>query len=128
MCKFFCFPCLYREVVSIKRKIKDRDILGKLAEIAFGKGNDAVKLAFFDICENMEVVDGLDLTMLSEVKRGSNGAVEIKLLNRLEALELLAKLVDCGGNKGNSTKDFFTALDTAARDSSTNNGGAAGEI
>lgn len=112
-------------MISIKRKIRDKDILEKIAEIAFGKGNDAVKLVFFDADGDMDAVDRLDLTMLSEIKRGSNGTVEVKLLNRLEALELLAKLVDCGVNNDNYAKDFFTALDTAAKNRIPADGGAA---
>lgn len=109
----FSQPFIEGRVVYIKRKINEKDILAKIGEIAFGKSNDAVKLAFLNADENPAMVDRLDLTMLSEVKRGSNGTVEIKLLNRLDALELLSKLTDCGG-KSSGAEEFFGALDMAA--------------
>jgi hypothetical protein len=51
--------------------------------------------------------------MLSEIKRNSNGTVEIKLLNRLDALELLSKLISEGGSQS-AAEEFFRALQGAA--------------
>ena len=74
-----------------KQRIPTREeILRKLSRVAFGKANDCVKLAMEETCS----VDGLDLTLLSEVKCSKNGVVEVKLLDRLKALELLAELSD----------------------------------
>ena len=72
-----------------------KKILDRLQKIAFGKTNDAVKLAFMNLEEdNAKGLDKLDLTMLSEVKRGSNGTVELKFVNRLELLELLLRQLE----------------------------------
>lgn len=57
-----------------------------LKKIAMGRVNDAVKLAFLDGTD-LGAVDRLDLTAVAEFKRSSGGAVEVKLLDRLEALE-----------------------------------------
>ena len=67
--------------------IRRQDVTRRLAELAFGKANDCVKLAMEeDIC-----LDNLDLSLLSEVKRNEKGTVEIKLIDRLRALEQLAQ-------------------------------------
>ena len=65
-----------------------QDILRELTRVAFGKANDCIKLAMEEDCP----VEGLDLTLLAEVKRSKGGVVEVKLLDRLKALELLADL------------------------------------
>ncbi len=71
-------------------KDKERKkVVRSLKDIAFGRSNDAVKLVFLSDENASELLGGLDLTMLSEVKKGPNGTVEIKLINRLEALKLL---------------------------------------
>ena len=59
----------------------------RLAELAFGKANDCVRLAL----EDDPQLSRLDLSLLSEVKRNEKGTVEIKLIDRLKALEQLAQ-------------------------------------
>ena len=76
---------------SLKSRIKGgeirrRDVTRRLAELAFGKANDCVRLAL----EDDPMLDRLDLSLLSEVKRNDKGTVEIKLIDRLRALEQLA--------------------------------------
>ena len=66
--------------------VRQRDVTRRLAELAFGKANDCVRLAL----ENDPSLDKLDLSLLSEVKRNEKGTVEIKLIDRLRALEQLA--------------------------------------
>ncbi len=67
--------------------IRQRDVTRRLAELAFGKANDCVRLAL----EDDPRLDKLDLSLLSEVKRNDKGTVEIKLIDRLRALEQLAQ-------------------------------------
>ena len=68
-------------------EIRRQDVTRRLAELAFGKANDCVKLALEDdLC-----LDDLDLSLLSEVKRNEKGTVEIKLIDRLRCLEQLAQ-------------------------------------
>ncbi|MBQ8974741.1 MAG: hypothetical protein IJ072_03330 [Oscillospiraceae bacterium] len=77
----------------MRRKKSKQDVLQKLRDIALGSCNDAVKLAFMEQgCESG--VDELDLTALSEVKRSPSGSVEVKLINRLDALRLLLDVLD----------------------------------
>ena len=71
-------------------EIRRQDVTRRLAELAFGKANDCVKLALEeDLC-----LDDLDLSLLSEVKRNDKGTVEIKLIDRLRALEQLAQTAE----------------------------------
>ena len=75
-------------------KISREDVTRRLAELAFGKANDCVRLALEDAPE----LGKLDLSLLSEVKRNDKGAVEIRLIDRLRALEQLAQLASEGGS------------------------------
>ena len=70
--------------------IRREDVTRRLAELAFGKANDCVRLAL----EDEPKLDKLDLSLLSEVKRNDKGTVEIKLIDRLQALEQLATVAD----------------------------------
>ena len=71
-------------------EIRRRDVTRRLAELAFGNANDCVRLA---LEENL-CLDNLDLSLLSEVKRNEKGTVEIKLIDRLRALEQLAQTAE----------------------------------
>jgi len=71
-------------------QIRQRDVTRRLAELAFGKANDCVRLAL----EDDPSLDKLDLSLLSEVKRNEKGTVEIKLIDRLRALEQLALVAE----------------------------------
>lgn len=68
-------------------KSKEKAVL-ELRRMVSGKVNDAVKLLFIDP-EELSILDGFDLSMVSEVKRAANGTVEVKFIDRLRAIELL---------------------------------------
>ena len=84
-------------------KIRRADVTRRLAELAFGKANDCVRLAL----EDDPLLDKLDLSLLSEVKRNDKGTVEIKLIDRLKALEQLAAVA---GDDGGEMEQFLAAL------------------
>lgn len=67
-------------------QIRREDVTRRLAELAFGKPNDCVRLALEEIPDLSE----LDLSLLSEIRRSEKGMVEIKLIDRLRALEQLS--------------------------------------
>ena len=71
-------------------EVRRQDVTRRLAELAFGKANDCVRLAL----EDEPRLDKLDLSLLSEVKRNDKGTVEIKLIDRLRALEQLAEVAE----------------------------------
>ena len=77
------------------------DIVRRLAQLAFGRANDCVKLVLQEAPE----VDALDLSLLSEVKRNDKGTVEVKLIDRIRALE---RLLEAGGD-GEEAGAFFAA-------------------
>ena len=83
--------------------IQRRDIQRRLAELAFGRANDCVRL----VLEEGPDVDALDLSLLSEVKRNDKGTVEVKLIDRLRALEALGGMV---GHEEGEMKAFLQAL------------------
>lgn len=71
--------------------MKRQKIMAELRKLANSKCNDAVKLAYLTE-EDVDKIDELDLRGLVELKRSGNGAVELKLLNRLQVLEFLDRL------------------------------------
>ena len=84
-------------------KLKREDVARRLAELAFGKANDCVKL----VMEEGAKLDKLDLSLLSEVKRSEKGALEVRLVDRLKALEQLALLAE---DSGTDLESFLQAL------------------
>ena len=97
-----------KEEQSLKQRIRGgqirrRDVTRRLAELAFGKANDCVRLAL----ENDPSLDKLDLSLLSEVKRNDKGTVEIKLIDRLRALEQLALVAE---EENSDLEAFIQAL------------------
>ena len=79
------------------------DVNRRLAELAYGKANDCVRL----VMEDNPCLDRLDLSLLSEVKRNDKGTVEIKLIDRLQALEQLAQVA---GSDSQEVEAFLLAL------------------
>ena len=97
---------------ALKQRIKSgnvqrEDVARRLAELAFGRANDCVRL----ILEGPEKAGKLDLSLLSELKRSEKGAVEIRLVDRLKALEMLAQMAD---GKGEDLESFLKALQSGA--------------
>ncbi len=84
-------------------KVTREDVARRLAELAFGKANDCVRL----VLEEDAKMGRLDLSLLSEVKRSDKGAVEIRLIDRLRALEQLAQLAS---EDGSDLESFLQAL------------------
>lgn len=83
--------------------LRKEDVVRRLAELAFGKANDCVRL----VLEEEPQLDKLDLSLLSEVKRNDKGTVEVRLLDRLKALEQLAEVV---GQEDADVDSFLRAL------------------
>lgn len=84
-------------------RVSKEDVTRRLAELAFGKANDCVRLALEDEPE----LGRLDLSLLSEVKRNDKGTVEIKLIDRLRALEQLAAVA---GDDSGELQQLLEAL------------------
>ena len=94
----------------MKRKVKKKDVVSDLAQLAFGGCNDAVKLLYMEP-DDLSGLDDLDLRHISELKRSAAGGVEIKFTSRLELLQLLTNLLESDSGMAES---FVSALDSAA--------------
>lgn len=84
-------------------EVSRQDVVRRLAELAFGKANDCVRL----VLEDAPRVEKLDLSLLSEVKRNEKGTVEVKLVDRLQVLKQLAELA---GEENEGMERFLQAL------------------
>ena len=69
-------------------EISRQDVRRLLAELAYGKVNDCVKLAL----EENVCLEKLDLRLLAGVKKNDKGTVEILLIDRLKILQQLAEV------------------------------------
>ncbi len=93
---------------ELKKRIREgqisrEDVVRRLAELAFGRANDCVKL----VLDDNAILDKLDLSLLSEVKRNDKGTVEVRLIDRLRALEQLQVLAK---ETGSDVEAFLRAL------------------
>jgi len=83
------------------------DAIRALAKLIRSKSNDCARLAL----EENPPTSQLDLSLLQEVRRTSGGAVEVRLVDRLKAMELMVRLLD---EDSSAAEDFFAELDKAA--------------
>ena len=90
-------------------KLLREDVVRRMAELAFGKANDCVKL----VLEQEPALEKLDLSLLSEVKRSDKGAVEGKLIDRLRILEQLTQMT---GSDSGGIEAFLRALQGGEED------------
>ena len=89
-------------------ELRREDALRRLAQLAFGRANDAVRLAL----NPREVDPGeLDLSAVAELKVTDKGGVEVKLVDRVRALGTLCELL---GEGGTDAESLYRALEDAA--------------
>ena len=93
---------------TLKKRIREgrlrrEDVLRRLAELAFGQPNDCVRLAL----EELPDLKGLDLSLLSEIKRSDKGLVEVRLIDRVKVLERLAQAME---EEGDGMGELLRAL------------------
>lgn len=86
-------------------QIRREDAVRRLAQLAFGRANDAVKLALSPAEADVEA---MDLSAVAEIKVTDKGGVEIKLVDRVRALETLCELL--AGSGGQSAEELYRAL------------------
>lgn len=87
--------------------IRREDVVRRLAELAFGRANDCVRL----VLEEAPELEKLDLSLLSEVKRNEKGTVEVKLIDRLQVLR---QLTEAAGEEAGTLDGFLQALQDGA--------------
>ena len=86
-----------------KGTVERQDVIRRLAELAFGRVNDCVRL----VLEENPDLETLDLSLLSEVKRSDKGGVEVRLIDRLRVLEQLTQMT---GESKTDLEAFLQAL------------------
>ena len=89
-------------------QLRREDVLRHLARIAFGRVNDAVELA---LRPETATPAQMDLSALSELKVTEKG-VELKLVDRIRALETLFRLLEQGDSDG--AEGLYQALEAVA--------------
>ena len=90
-------------------ELRREDALRRLAQLAFGRANDAARLA---LCPREVDPGSLDLSAVAELKVTDKGAVEVKLVDRVRALETLCALLGEAG--GGGAEELYRALEDAA--------------
>ena len=90
-------------------RLPDREqIIKRMWRLANAGSGDAVKLACFPP-EEWQDTDQLELEALTEFKRGSNGVVELKFVDRGRLLERLLDAVDHSGE--DQVERFLQAME-----------------
>jgi len=103
----------------VSRKVRRAEVLEALRDIALGRPNDIVRLAFAD---GEKELGGLDLMLLSEVKRTAGGAVEFRLADRAELFKLLLEELRLEESRTGGARSFFEAMDRASAGGAEKNG------
>ena len=85
------------------------DAVRRLAQLAFGRVNDAARLALHSGEADLET---LDLSAVAELKVTDKGGVEIKLIDRIRALEVLCGLLS--EEKAEGAGELYRVLADAA--------------
>lgn len=93
---------------SAAGQLRREDALRQLAQIAFGQAGDVVRLVLRP--ETAEPEE-MDLSLLSELKVTDKG-VEVKLVDRVRALETLCELLEDTGSGG--AEALYQALEAAS--------------
>ena len=79
-----------KTIASLACRVKKEQVRRRIERLAGSKVNDAVRLAFLD-AKGLKELGKMDLSAVAEFKRSSAGTVEIKFVDRLEALKWLAE-------------------------------------
>ena len=93
---------LNRTRIVLGGQVTGEDVLRRLVRLGFGTGRECAALL-----EGSWEEKGLDLSLVSEVKRGSNGTVEFKLIDRVSVLEKLLELMK---SEEDGAESFLKAL------------------
>ena len=91
--------------------LRREEVIAGYRKLAFGAGNDALKLLFYEQTPPPEELASLDLFNVSDIKRPKGGGLEIKFFDRCEALlRLEAMDGDSGRRDLDGVKAFYEAI------------------
>lgn len=93
-------------------KLNKDKLIANIAKLAFSNPTDAVQLAFLPSGSDLS---GMDLRLVTDVKIGEKGGSQVKLVDKLELIRLLAELTE-GDGDGETAATFFQALAQAGED------------
>ena len=96
-----------------EKELRREDVIEALRKIAFGKANHGVELMYLEKVTPQRV-QRMDLSAVSEIKRGANGAGEVKFVDRVKALGVLYEMLGSGGE--DETEEFLQALEQAGEE------------
>ena len=114
--------------MNLSGEISRDVILTKLADLAFGGGNDAEKLAFI-AGDDLEALDRLDLRALAGVHTSGSGGVEVKLIDRTKLIELLLAATEERPDPAAEAAGLISAIERSAdRIAGTDGSGAAPDV
>lgn len=103
-------------IARLKNTLSDYgNVSAGLKRLAFGNCSDAIYLVFADELPPPDVIERLDLFNVSEIKRVKGGGVEVKLFDRLKALEKLFELENSFTDR-DKANDLIKALSDSAED------------
>ena len=96
-------------------RMKERQaLLEEIKRLAGSRANDAVRLAFLSEDE-LDELEKLDLSAVTEFKRSSAGMVELKFIDRIGALQWLLERTA----EDPKARRLYRALERAAREQKT---------
>ncbi len=97
------------------KKTETELVLNGLKKLAFGKVNDAVRLAFAEEIPPPEILARMQLFNVSSIKRVKGGGVEVQFFDRQKALE---KLYDyaLSSQSGKVSESLLRALTESGND------------
>ncbi len=98
---------------SLTQKIQKGDAVAGLRRLAFSSVSDALRLIYAEEPLSPTELEGLDLFMVSEIKRPKGGGMEIKFFDRIKALEKLSELDNMLDD--NRMSPFYNALTEGVR-------------
>ncbi len=102
-------------------------VLAGLTRLAFGRSNDAVRLAFAEELPDAGSLDAMDLFAVSEIKRDKNGGVEVKLFDRQRALERLLECASAADSQA-AAAAVLSAFGCAGEEAEHDTGSDAGAV
>ena len=98
-----------RRLERMREAAAGQDVVRRLAQLAFGRVNDAARLALHSEEADLET---LDLSAVAELKVTDKGGVEVKLIDRIRALEALYGLLS--EEKAEGAGELYRVLTEAA--------------
>lgn len=106
------------------KKPKTERVLAGLTKLAFGRVNDAVRLAFAEELPSQEELDHMNLFNVASIKRVKGGGVEIQFFDRQKALERLYDYASVSENNRASASllEALTAPNTPPHDKEDDDG------